>query len=100
MVRTVRYTMQTTGQGDVRDLTTAVTRLLDRLAPERDPRERSTRIMSGGVMTTGPAMCGWGRRSASPSAARRSRSGPGRVVLMECDTRARHRDVVVQLIGE
>ncbi len=138
MVTTVRYTIQTTGQGDVRDMTTEVASAL-RASQLTDGIATVAVIGSTAAVTTIEFEPGavadfdrlleglaprqaeyahherWGDDNGS-SHVRAAMLGPSltipfsgavlalgtwqQLVLVECDTRSRTRDVVVQLIGE
>ena len=138
MVTTVRYTIQTTGQGDVRDMTTEVASAL-RASQLTDGIATVAVIGSTAAVTTIEFEPGavadferlleglaprqaeyahherWGDDNGS-SHVRAAMLGPSltvpfsgaelalgtwqQVVLVECDTRSRTREVVVQLIGE
>ncbi len=138
MVTTVRYTIQTAGQGDVRDITTKVTSAL-KASQLTDGIVTVAVIGSTAAVTTIEFEPGavadfdrrleelaprgaeyahherWGDDNGS-SHVRAAMLGPSltvpfsgaelalgtwqQLVLMECDTRSRTREVVVQLIGE
>ncbi len=138
MVTTVRYTIQTAGQGDIRNITTEVTSAL-KASQLTDGIVTVAVIGSTAAVTTiefepgavadfdrlleGLAPRGaeyahherWGDDNGS-SHVRAAMLGPSltvpfsgaelalgtwqQLVLMECDTRSRMREVVVQLIGE
>ena len=131
MVTTVRYTIQTAGQGDIRNITTEVTSAL-KASQLTDGIVTVAVIGSTAAVTTvadfdrlleGLAPRGaehahherWGDDNGS-SHVRAAMLGPSltvpfsgaelalgtwqQLVLVECDTRSRTREVVVQLIGE
>ena len=138
MVTTVRYTIQTAGQGDVRDMTTEVASAL-RASQLTDGIVTVAVIGSTAAVTTIEFEPGavadferlleglaprqaeythherWGDDNGS-SHVRAAMLGPSltvpfsggelalgtwqQLVLVECDTRSRTREVVVQLIGE
>ena len=138
MVITVRCTVQTTGQGDVRDITRAVVTAVDE-SELRDGIATIAVVGSTAAVTTIEFEPGavadfdrlldelapragqyahherWGDDNGS-SHVRAALLGPSvtlpftnaqlvlgtwqQLVLVECDTRSRTRDVVVQLIGE
>ena len=138
MVTTVRYTIQTAGQGDIRNITTEVTSALT-ASQLTDGIVTVAVIGSTAAVTTiefepgavadfdrlleGLAPRGaeyahherWGDNNGS-SHVRAAMLGPSltvpfsdaelalgtwqQLVLVECDTRSRTREVVVQLIGE